>query len=173
MQRHLLYGAAIWWACIGLTAQGDMPADIDAGAPGETAVFGFGWWRAEQNAERTFRWIRFHMEADVWFSLPAQPGGPVELEVLAAPFYHPRRRQRLAMYINGRFVAEWTMAHVNKWIFQPFRAAAPPNVFRAGRNRLTLRAGYIGDHGYAVAVDRIRMAELPAAPTPARNASRP
>lgn len=155
--------AALLWLPFAAAAPGRILADIDVGAPNEAAAFGFGWWRAEQNAERTFRWIRFHLEADTWFSL-AREAGALEVEIHAAPFFHPRRQQRLAVYLNDRFVAEWTMPHSNAWIFVPYRAKVPPGFLQPGRNRLTLRAGYIGERGYAVAVDRIRIAESPTAP---------
>lgn len=130
---------------------------IDVGTEPEAAVFGFGWWRSERNPDRTFRWIRFHMEADCWVDLPNTIATPSEVEIQAASYFHPRRAQRLALYINDQFVAEWRFPHKPDWTFLPLRAVVPAGIFRRGRNRLVLRVGYLGDRGYAVAVDHIRL----------------
>lgn len=125
---------------------------IDAGEDGAPAGFGFGWGRPERNNERSFVWIR-HLEADLWVQI-ATPGA-AEIEVLAAPYYVPDRRQKLGLFVNDRFVAEWTFAHREGWHFESLRAHIPKGYLKAGRNRITLRTSYTAWRGYAVAVDRV------------------
>ncbi len=161
--QTVLAGILSLAAAVG-TRAADVVADVDVGSSNEAAAFGFGWWRAETDRQtgRTFRWIRFHLEADCWLT-PADTGAD-EIEVSAAPYYHPRRAQSLALYINDRFVGEWRFPLCRNWIFRPLRAAIPAGVLRKGRNRIVLRAGYTGDHGYAVAVERIRLLKSDAKP---------
>lgn len=142
------------------SARAEIVADIDVGSERESAAFGFGWWRREGNSERTFRWIRFHREADVWLTVAEDPGA-TKIEIMAAPYFHPRRRQRLALYVNDRFIAQWEFPHETDWVFHALESAAPPGIFRRGRNRITLRTGYFGEKGYAVAVERIRIYRTP------------
>lgn len=149
-----------WISAVVASARAEVIADIDVGSEGETAAFGFGWWRQERNPERTFRWIRFHREADVWLAMAGDPGA-TRIEIVAAPYFHRRRRQRLALYVNDRFIAQWEFPHGTDWVFRTLESAAPPGVFQRGRNRITLRAGYLGEKGYALAVERIRISRAP------------
>lgn len=128
------------------------PLVIDVGEERAPAQLGFGWGQPERNDERSFAWIR-HLEADLWVQIEAP--GAAEIEVLAAPYYVPDRRQKLGLFVNDRFVAEWTFAHREGWHFESLRAHIPKGYLKAGRNRITLRTSYTAWRGYAVAVDRV------------------
>lgn len=156
MREQIKHAALAFLALTAMAGRAEFLFDIDVGAAAENAHFGFGWWRPEQDRERSFRWIRFHLEADCWLEL-SDPTSFTEIEIHAAPYYHPRRAQRLALYINDRFVAEWRFPHRQDWTFHPLRARIPRNGLQKGANRLVLRAGYVGERGYAVAIDRIRL----------------
>jgi len=128
---------------------------LDVGEDDVPAEFGFGWDRFERNNERSFAWVRHHMEADVWIDYDS--AAAAKFEILAAAYYQPRRRQSLGLYVNDRFVAEWEFQHGEEWLFETFNCVIPPGVLKSGRNRITLRMGYTGWRGYAVAVDWMKI----------------
>ena len=132
---------------------------LDVGEDEVPAEFGFGWDRFEWNNERSFAWIRHHMEADVWIDCDSTAAA--KFEILAAAYYQPRRRQSLGLYVNDWFIAEWEFQHVEEWLFEKFNCVIPPGVLKSGRNRITLRVGYTGWRGYAVAVDWMKIESGP------------
>ncbi len=130
---------------------------IDIGQEEPGAELGRGWGRREQDPERTFIWMR-RLEADVWVELHTEDAA--EIVVRAAPLFVPRRAQRIGLYVNGRFIAQWDCPHVDQWRFEDYTAEIGPGILKSGRNRITLRAGYcLGEDGAgrAVAVDRIEI----------------
>jgi hypothetical protein len=94
---------------------------------------GFGWSRAEP----ALRWIT-HAEADLWFDLEAVRDLTFQLRA-AVPYLH-WRRQRIGLYVNGRWVAEWPAP--DDPAFHDYTAEVPAAVLAEGRNRLTLRLAY-------------------------------
>jgi hypothetical protein len=116
---------------------------------------GFGWSGREQRRRPQYRWIT-RLEADVWFDL--QQAVDHELWVNAAPMYLDWQRQVVGVYVNGRFVAEWTCPDDPG--FHDYRCDLPAAHLRTGRNRVTLRLAYRhripGDaRSFALAVRRI------------------
>jgi hypothetical protein len=94
---------------------------------------GFGWSRGESE----HRWIT-RAEADLWFDLPAARELTFRLQA-AVPYLH-WRRQRIGLYVNGRWVAEWPAADDPE--FHDYTVVVPAAYVVAGRNRLTLRMAY-------------------------------
>jgi len=128
---------------------------IDVGTSASTNALGFGWSRRESSGGRTFAWVK-RMEADVWFDADEPQAMEVWLE--AQPFLLPDRNQQVGLYVNHRFVAEWQCPGTPS--FATFRAEIPEDVVHGGRNRLTLRVGYLrkparDKRELALAVDRI------------------
>jgi hypothetical protein len=126
---------------------------LDIGDHLSKPSLGFGWGRAERGASGHFRWI-WRMEADLFFDIE-QPR-PAELWVTAAPMYLPYRRQVIAVYVNGAFLAEWRCP--DGPAFTDYHAAVPARLVRGGRNTVTLRMGYRkrggDDRELSLAVDR-------------------
>ena len=121
--------------CVTTTAHAEgMPVRelVWAGERAEMEL-GFGWSRGESG----HRWIT-RAEADLWFDLPAARELTFRLEA-AVPYLH-WRRQRIGLYVNGRWVAEWLAADDPE--FHDYTVAVPATYFVEGRNRLTLRMAY-------------------------------
>lgn len=133
---------------------------VPVGRPSAREALGFGWGGPEDNGRENFAWIRRH-EADVWLTLDAPPGA-ARLELRAVPFFVPRYRQVVGLFVNGRFVTEWTCPRDNRWRFETYGADLPPGLLRGGRNRITLRVGYVaggpGRKDYSLAVESLRLA---------------
>ena len=94
---------------------------------------GFGWSRGESS----HRWVS-RAEADLWFDLSA--AGDMTFSLQAGVPYLHWRRQRIGLYVNGRWVAEWVAADDPE--FHVYTVAVPAAYFVEGRNRLTLRMAY-------------------------------
>jgi len=110
---------------------------LDIGTGDDRRQLGFGWSRSERLGGRTARWIS-HMEAEAWFDL--EKAGEGELEVTAAPFPAPNRRQNIGVFVNGEYLGSWICP--TQMQFTTYRMAVPRRVLRHGRNRLILRLGY-------------------------------
>ncbi len=110
---------------------------IEVAAPDAVPFLGYGWGGPERKGESGFRWIE-HMEADVLFDLPA--AGDLDVVVKAAPMYLSWRRQVVGLYVNGRFVTEWTCPD-NPNVSE-HGVVIPAGMVQVGTNRLTLRVGY-------------------------------
>ena len=111
--------------------------EILMGEPSSDAHIGSGWGHAEQHTPPSFRWL-LHLEADIQIELDAVRD--MELEWVGAAAHLAWRRQRIALYINGRFAQEWGMPGDPE--FHSFRAEIPATYWREGTNRLTWRAAY-------------------------------
>lgn len=99
---------------------------------------GFGWSRAERSRSGPFRWMT-HLEADIVLDMETAPRDR-EVFIDAQPFYLPWRRQIVGVYINNRFVDEFSCVWTNA--FQEYSVMAPAVCWKEGANLLTLRAGY-------------------------------
>ncbi len=111
-------------------------ARIEPNRAGEGQL-GFGWSKRERGP-RAFRWVE-RMEADLYFELE-EGIAEAELWISAAPHWLNWKRQRLAVYVNGRFAAEWLFPESPD--FQTFHAVLPSGILQEGKNVVTLRAGY-------------------------------
>jgi len=152
----LVLAWGLWGAS--LPGRADVPElMIDVGDQGLETNLGFGWGRLEWDGQRSFSWIR-RLEGDVWFDLAE--AGPADFELSAVPYFTPHRIQRIGLYVNGTFVAEWDCPHANEWSFEVYRAQIPEGLLVKGRNRITLRMGYTaGEQGrqYSIAVDYVKL----------------
>lgn len=148
-------------ACLLLLAAGaavaeENPLLVDIGTEQEGIECGYGWGYPEHDGERSFAWIR-QVEADLWIDIE-QPAAAM-FEMSAVPYYLPKKFQRIGLYINNRFITEWDCPHLYAWQFGTYRGAVPSDVFVRGRNRITLRLGYLADadgREYALAVDYLK-----------------
>jgi hypothetical protein len=128
---------------------------IDIGSMRAKSQLGHGWSLSERTNERDYRWIK-SMEADVAFTIHAVMA--YDLYVEAAPAYLAYRRQSVAVFVNGRYVAQWLCHHDVP--FAAYRVQIPARFLRAGVNLLTFRMGYRTQSGFdprelALCVDRI------------------
>lgn len=162
--------AALWARVLAGLLAGAAGAPAANAAPGAVTVpvgrrsareaLGFGWGGPEDNGQENFAWIRRH-EADVWLALDAPPGA-ARLELRAVPFFVPRYQQVIGLFVNGHYVTEWTCPRDNRWRFETYATDLPSGLLHGGRNRITLRVGYVvggpGRKDYALAVESLRLA---------------
>jgi len=127
--------------------------------PGRTepgGELGYGWSGAREQREGVeFMWIE-GLEADLYLELPESRSYLVDIHARA--FYYGNCRQTFALFVNGRYVDEWSCAHDQSWTFHRYRAAVPADFIQPGRNRLTLRTAYESlapPQGLSLAVERI------------------
>lgn len=107
--------------------------------PGESdRGLGFGWSHAERHRDGAFRWIE-HMEADIWTEQVHLPGD-LQFRMEAAVAHLSWRRQRVGLFINNRLIHEWVSP--DDHLFHEYAYMVPSDVWRIGRNRITLRAAY-------------------------------
>lgn len=127
---------------------------LDIGDHASKPNLGFGWGRGERGASGHFRWI-WRMEADLFFEL--ETARDAELWINAAVLYLPYRRQVIAIYVNGKYATEWICADDSG--FLDYRVDLSGDLFKAGRNTVTLRMGYRkrgnDDRDLSLAVDRV------------------
>lgn len=133
------------------------PSDVEflLGTPQSFPHLGFGWAKnTEFDKGRTFVWID-HLESDLHFELDETYGA--ELWLRASALYLAYRRQVVAVYINGQFVAEWVCADDAE--YHDYYTKLLRGVFRTGKNKLTLRLGHCKRGGdsreLSLAVDQI------------------
>ena len=100
------------------------------------AELGFGWGPREDEGAQ-WRWIT-HLEADVFVEL--EGGADLKFSMRAAPMYLKTRRQVAGLYVNGEFVDEWLCR--DETGFKTYETTIPGALLKAGRNTITLRAGY-------------------------------
>lgn len=155
--RPILSIAAFLCGVVALAAPAADPVVVEPGNPGHAAMLGFGWGRAERSGGTTFNWIR-RLEADVRVERPDPAQATVT--VRAVPFFVPRRQQSIGLYVNNRFVKEWSCPHREAWRFEDYAATVPAEFWRSGTNRITLRMAYAGPHRdrkLSLAVSRIEV----------------
>ena len=133
----------------------DGDVHLDLGSVETQPLLGRGWSTAERSGSDSYRWMNA-VEADV--TIEANGDGPADLWIRARPQYLPYTRQRVAVYVNGRFVSEWTCPRDVH--FAAHRFPIPAGFLEAGINRLTLRAAYRKSVGpdtrrLSLCVDRI------------------
>jgi hypothetical protein len=87
---------------------------------------------------RRYAWIH-HVEADLHVERAATPGD-ARFWMSAKPLWLTYRRQLVALYVNDRFVTEWTCA--DDPAFDSFETGIPADFWRQGKNTLTLRMAY-------------------------------
>lgn len=113
------------------------PLVIRVGEPEWKPSLRFGWSSAELGEDGRFRWMN-RLEADVLF--PLEAAQDVRAVIRAAPLYLSWRRQVIGLYVNRRFVREWTCP--DDPAYHDYEALIPAGLLIPGTNTLTLRAGY-------------------------------
>ncbi len=110
---------------------------LDMGTPMDEPFLGFGWSKAEIHSERYFRWVK-HLEAEVSFDMDELID--MELSIIAAPLYIKGRRQKIGVYMNNHFIAEWTCPEDPN--FKQYQTNVPARFCKKEKNCLILRMGY-------------------------------
>ena len=130
----------------GPVAQDEYPAPesvlvhLEIASPQDRGRLEGAWSRGEKKGAHGYRWLK-GMEGGIRFDWDGErPDGTVTCWMVAAPLYIDWKQQRIALYINGRFAAEWTCPL--DYRFRLYRAEVPGSLIRTGANILTLRAGY-------------------------------
>lgn len=135
----------VGWSGVGSPAFADaFPANVvagdvhlDLGLEETQPMLGRGWSVVERDGSDSYQWMNA-LEADV--TLDVKDAGPADFWIRARPQYLPYTRQRVALYVNGRFVSEWTFPLDIR--FAVHRFPVPEGFLRAGVNQLTFRAAY-------------------------------
>ncbi len=132
---------------------------LNIGAGADEEALGFGWGSGEPVGGRRARWIN-RLEGDVRVHLE-EPRDLVFRLTASIP-HLDWRRQRIGLFINGRFVKDWQAADDHH--FHDYTARIPATYFNEGDNRITLRMAYrtrIGrdPRDLALAVDTIELRE--------------
>ena len=113
---------------------------LEIASPQDRGRLEGAWSRGEKKGPRGYRWLK-GMEGHVRFEWTgADPDEPLVCWMIAAPLYIDWKQQRIALYVNGRYAAEWTCPL--SYHFNLYRAEVPGALFQVGENTLTLRAGY-------------------------------
>lgn len=141
----------------------------------EHADLGMGWNETAARHESTdYRWM-LGREADLFVEL----GEPVDRHVSlrCIPCYivldKPAEKewvdgveksmtQRLALYVNNRFIGEVDLDANKVWRFSQPEWNIPAKQWKKGSNRITLRSAYSKDEksdGEAIAVDWLRIVD--------------
>lgn len=115
----------------------DHRIEILLGESSSDHLVGAGWGLAEQHTPPPFRWL-LHLEGDIEVELDVAQD--LALEWVGAAAHLSWRRQRIALYVNNRYVAEWGMPDDAE--FHAFQAEIPARYWLEGTNRLTWRAAY-------------------------------
>jgi hypothetical protein len=154
--RKLVYMIAVLCACRPSTATSTNGLVIEVTAPPANVQLGFGWSQPERNEHFSFVWIK-HLEADIWVTLDSS--SVREIEIKAVPFYLDDRRQRIGLFVNERFIAEWVCPYHARWTLDSYTARIPEGCLISGRNRITLRMSYRAGQReeYALAVNSITL----------------
>lgn len=129
---------------------------VDIGTDSSKYRRGSGWRnQKETNRSNTFCWID-GIEADLYLEL-AEPED-CQIAIFARPYYYDNCRQRFALFVNNRYIDEWTCFHHPEWVFKPYRTVIPESAVHRGTNHLVFRMSYaseIGSRGLSLAVSRI------------------
>ena len=130
---------------------------VQPGEPGSDESLGFGWGDPERHTPPSFRWIH-HLEGDVRADIDVVD--EYEFNLHAGVAHLSWRRQRIALYVNHRYVTEW-MAPDDHHVHD-YTTVIPARYFNEGENKITLRAAYRTALGgsrreYAVAVHSIEL----------------
>jgi hypothetical protein len=110
---------------------------LDLGSEAAQPSLGRGWSVAERSGRNSYRWMN-GLEADL--TVTVKDGGPADLWIRARPLYLTYTRQRVAVYVNGGFVSEWTCPRDID--FAVHCVHIPAGSLKAGANQVTLRAAY-------------------------------
>ncbi len=119
---------------------------------------GYGWGEAVRQSElSTMRWMN-KLESDLFFTM-AKPRS-MTLFMKARPRYINWRNQQVGIWMNGRFVTEWTC--YDDSAYHIYTAEIPANYFTAGKNRLIIRCGYLysaekGDGEHSLGIEEISL----------------
>ncbi len=157
LMRKYLYLIVFLCACGPAPSAPIQDLVIDMIAPPAQVELGFGWLGPERNESFSFVWMD-HLEADIWVTLESATAA--DIEITAVPYYLNDRSQSLGLYVNGRFLREWVCPIHSEWRLDTYTAEIPAGVLKAGRNRITLRAGYRiaeGKRRHAIAVNRLSL----------------
>jgi len=124
LEEERLAGQPVWHVAIG------------GGA--DDAYVGFGWSRPDRYGPVRMRWTT-ELDADVAVHLSGE-GTPYAVEIEAIAPVLNWRDQRMALFVNHRYVMEWVFHRDPVWM--TCRALVPAHYWREGPNVITLRAAY-------------------------------
>ena len=159
----------LWFAVVALSTvslhasdgrtdgEGSVLWSLNIGGGADEEALGFGWSRQEYVGGYRFRWMT-RLEGDLWVHVD-QPGD-LSLRLVAAIPHLDWRRQRIGLFVNGRFVTDWQAP--DDHLFHAYEADIPASLIKDGENRLTFRTAYrtrIGrdSRRLALAVDTIEL----------------
>lgn len=128
------------WCAVGAAddlQDADILWSLNVGGGADEELLGYGWSRAEYVGGYRYRWIT-RLEGDVWVNIEKPQDGVLQFD--AAIPHVTWRRQRIGLFVNGRFVRDWQAPDHHH--FHTYMADVPVSLIKEGRNRLTLRMAY-------------------------------